>query len=329
MKFTVALVGLLAGSGFQAGAGAFDDSFTTDPAASGWFAVGNTNLFRWDAAAGALAATWDSREPNSYFARPLGTVLTRTNDFCLVFDLKLTDFTPNIDPAKTNSAFQLSVGFINLASATAPGFHRGSGWESPNLCDFSFFPDPGGDWLYGPSLTAMIADGTGFNWSSGGFSAAGLASNDVFRVTMSYRAAEGLLRTELLRNGEPFLALSPAKLSPNFTDFQFDHVAICSYNDAGQWPGWEGSLLAHGAVENVCFAPWLPVNDLTLLRTPTGCEVRFASHTNWLYTLQRTTDWQSWQGVTPATPGNDAALTLTDTNPPPASACYRVKAAKP
>ena len=54
---------------------------------------------------------------------------------------------------------------------------------------------------------------------------------------MSYRAAEGLLRTELLRNGEPFLALSPAKLSPNFTDFQFDHVAVCSYNDAGQWPG--------------------------------------------------------------------------------------------
>jgi len=329
LKSKLALAALFASSHFPVDAAAFDDSFTTDPAARGWFAVGNSNLFHWNAAPGALEVTWDSREPNSYFARPLGTALTRTNDFCLVFDLKLADFTPNIDPTKNSASFQLSVGLIRLADATVPGFHRGSGYESPNLCDFSFFPDPGGDWLYGPSLTAMMADNTGFHWTSGGFAPGGLTTNDVFRVTMAYRAAEGVLHTELLRNGQPFLPVPPAKLSPNFTDFQLDHVAVCSYNDAGQYPGYEGSLLAHGTVDNLSFAPWLPVNNLTAQPTYAGFEIHFDSRTTWLYTLQRTTDWESWQPVSAALPGTDAPLTLTDPNPPAAHAFYRVKAAKP
>lgn len=329
MKSAFALAGLLASFSLRAEAAAFDDSFATDPAASGWFAVGNTNLFSWNPSSGALDATWDSRQPNSYFVRPLGTPLTRTNDFCLVFDLKLTDLTPGIDPAKASAAFQIAVGLINLADATAPGFHRGSGYESPNICDFSFFPDPGGEWLYGPSITAMMCDQTAFNWTSGGFDPNGLTTNDVFRVTMSFDADAGLLRTTLLRNGQPFLTIQPAKLSPSFKDYQFDHLAVCSYNDAGQWPGWEGSILAHGSLDNVSFAPWLPVKQISLVTKPGRCEASFDSHANWNYTLLRSTDLQSWQPVSPATPGNDAKLTLTDANPPSQTASYRVKAEKP
>jgi hypothetical protein len=52
------------------------------------------------------------------------------------------------------------------------------------------------------------------------------------------------------------------------------------------------------------------------------------SVSNWLYTLQRTTDLQSWDDVA-STNGNGANLFLQDTNPPAGSAFYRVKAEYP
>jgi len=309
-------------------AAGFTETFTAHPATQGWFATGNSSLFAWDAPSGALAATWDSRQTNSYFARPLGQVLTRTNDFCLVFDLRLADVTPGINPAKASASFQLAVGLVRLADATAPGFHRGSGYESPNLCDFSFFPDPGGEWQYGPSLTTALIDGTGFNWSAGGFSPTGLTTGDVFRVTMAYRAQDGKLRTEILRNGAPFLTVPPASLNAPFTDFQFDHVAVCSYNDAGQFPGYEGSLLAHGAVDNLTFLPALPVGDLHAVPTAGGCGVSFASELGWLYTLERKAGG-GWLPVVSSAPGTGEELTLSDPNPPAAMGLYRVRARVP
>ena len=48
------------------------EDFSADPAEHGWQGFGNTNLFRWNAADGTLAVTWDSRETNSDFARPPG-----------------------------------------------------------------------------------------------------------------------------------------------------------------------------------------------------------------------------------------------------------------
>jgi hypothetical protein len=329
MTSTLALAGLLAGAGLHGQDAAFDETYTTDPAARGWFATGTTNLFQWNVGSGALDVTWDSREPNSYFARPLGTVLTRTNDFCLVFDLKLADFTPNIDPAKNSGPFELGIGLINLTNATAAGFSRGGG-NCPNLLDFAFFPDQGGPYSFGPSLTGVLVDRTSAyeGWLYADIPLA-LTTNDVFRVTMSFNSTAGTLRVEVLQNGASFGTLPSKRLPPGFTDFALDHLAVCSYSDTGQYPGWEGSLLAHGSVDNLSFAPWLPVKNLTAVRLGNAVAVRCDSHTGWLYTLERATDRQGWEAVSAPLPGTGAALILTDSSPPAPQGLYRVKAAKP
>ena len=324
---TLALASTLALTPRETVGAAFDDDFATDPATRGWFATGTTRLFQWNPTTGALHATWDSREPNSCFARPLGVTLSRTNDFCLVFDLRLADVTPNIDPNKSSAAFQLAVGLIRLADATSPSFLRGAGY-CPNLLDFSFFPDPGGPWSDGPTITAVLVDDTSFGWLYE-HSLVTLETNETYRVTMAFDAEAETLRTEVWRNGTRFHTLPVTRLPAGFTDFALDHLAVCSYSDAGQFPGWEGSILAHGAVDNVSFAPWLPVKRLTALPVAGGCGLRFDSHAGWLYTLERTTDWRQWQAVTAAQPGTDAPLTLTDPTPPGGNAGYRVRAAKP
>lgn len=328
MSVRSALASALLLAPLPAPAAGFTETFTTDPAAQGWFATGAPGLFSWQAGPASLAATWDSRLPNSYFAKPLGVVLTRTNDFCLVFDLRLADLTPGINPAKASASFQIAVGLIRLADATGPGFRRGSGFESPNLCDFSFFADPGGEWQYGPSITATMIDATGFNWSWDGFAPTGLSTGDVFRVTMAYSAEEGKLRTEVLRNGAPFITVPTAWLTTQFTDFQLDHVAVCSYSDAGQFPGYEGSILAHGEVDNVTFLPLLPVSRARAVRQGGQCAVIFQSQSGWLYLLEKKASG-GWSPAGPTVPGTGEEMTLTDSDPSSAMSLYRVKAMAP
>ena len=57
--------------------------------------------------------------------------------------------------------------------------------------------------------------------------------------------------------------------------------------------------------------------------------VQFDSRTNWLYTLERTSDFQSWTGVSPVTPGVSGTLALSDSASPASKAFYRVRANRP
>ena len=57
--------------------------------------------------------------------------------------------------------------------------------------------------------------------------------------------------------------------------------------------------------------------------------VQFTDHTNWLYTLERSTDFVSWAGASVTTCGNGTSLILQDTNAPTDKAFYRVRAERP
>ncbi len=218
------------------------------------------------------------------------------------------------------------MGLINLAEATQAGFVRGTGLNSPDLAEFSFFPDPGGAWVWGPSLTAMCCDWTGTNWSSGGFAPLGLSTNDLFHVDLAYSAAERVLRTSLTCNGQPYGTLADTTLGTNFLDFRLDHVAVCSYSDAGQDPAYAGSLLAHGVLDNIQVSITVPPPpDLAGGFVRGAWQVQFLSRTNRLYTLERTADFQSWIPVSPATAGIGANLVLKDPAAPAARAFYRVR----
>ena len=317
-----ALAGCFLFHPLPAGAADVMEDFTANPLDHGWVTRGDASLFRWNSSAGKLAVTWDSSTANSYFARPLGGVISDQHDFGVTFDLLLEDFQAGINPAKPNP-FQLAAGFVRLEHAVSPSFARGSGADAPNLVEFSFFPDPGGTWIWGPSLMATMIDWTGTNWSSGGFAPLGLTVNEVFRITLSYTAADRTLRTTLTRGGILYGPVADAQLGSEFRGFQVDHFAICSYSDAGQDPFYSGSIIAHGQIDNISIA--LPL--VLIGRLDQGVwQATFSSKADVAYYLERTTDWATWVAVAGPVTGNGGELSVTDPNPPADQAFYRVRA---
>lgn len=300
------------------------ENFATAPAQRGWQAFGATNLFSWNATNQNLEVTWDSAQGNSLFYRPLGRAMTRTNDFILEFDLRLADVAigTTIDKPYT---FQLAVGLTDLASATNASFLRGTGFNSPNLVEFDYFPDSG----YGATVATTIISSNNA-WNAGGFTyPMELTPGDVFHVTMRFVAARQTLLTRLTRNNTPFGPIENATLGAGFSDFQVDHMAISSYSDAGQEPSFAGSILAHGAVDNFVFICPPPVGEVTGGFAGESWQVQFLSHTNWLYRLDRTVDFQMWTEIAGPAAGTGTGLTLSDTNAPGAKAFYRVRATRP
>jgi hypothetical protein len=324
----LALAGLFGSVALAATAAVFQENFASDPASRGWRALGYTNLFQWNAANGNLEVTWDSSRANSYFCLPLPDTVTEADDFGLSFDLQLNDFAAGINPAKPNP-FQLALGFCNLAQATAPGFVRGSGFQSPNLVEFSFFPDPGPPWLWGPSLTATLIDWTATNWSFGGFAPAGLSTDSVYRVTLNYFASNRVLRATILRDGQPWMTVDDAVAGAGFLGFEVDHVGVMSYSDDGQDPYYSGSILAHGTLDNVVVTAPAAVSQCTGGLAGGQWEMTFQSRRNWLYQLERTVDFLSWSATGGPTAGNGGPLVLRDASPPAGAAFYRVKAWRP
>src|SRR5882724_1948264 len=75
-------------------------NFSSDPLQNGWREFGNTNQFYWNPTNQNLEVTWDSRESNSFFYLPLGTSLTRNDDFTVEFDLVINDIISGIEPGK-------------------------------------------------------------------------------------------------------------------------------------------------------------------------------------------------------------------------------------
>jgi hypothetical protein len=304
------------------------EDFAADPAANGWQVFGNSNLFHWNASNKNLEVTWDSSQANSYFHHALGTSIHIDDDFSLSFDLRLSDFVAGANPLKAGP-FQVAVGLLDLAEASGPGFLRGTGANSPDLAEFSFFPDPGGAWQWGPSLTSTLIDWSGTNWSSGGFAPLALTTNDVFHVALLYTATNQTLHTTITRNGEAFGPVSDAVLNSSFPDFHVDHVAVCSYSDAGQDPAYAGSILAHGTIDNFEVTIPLPVTKVAGQFTNGLWQAQFLSRSNWLYSLERTSDFQSWSTVSSTASGNGGTLSLLDTNAPQPHAFYRVFANRP
>src|SRR5213082_3198570 len=122
------------------------EDFASAPAANGWRVFGDTNLFHWNPVNENLEVTWDSSQTNSYFHRPLGTVLTKSDDFGLAFDLRPSEIAVGVNPNK-RSTFELAVGFLNFIDAASTNFERGIGVNSSygprNLAEFDYFPDSG------------------------------------------------------------------------------------------------------------------------------------------------------------------------------------------
>jgi len=314
---------LFGGRGNANGAVTFGEDFAANPATRNWRAFGEAALFGWNSTNQNLEVSWDSSRPSSYFAWPLSTVLSRGDDFSFVFDLRLDDITIGTTTGKPFT-FQLAIGFLNLAEATATNFLRGTGTDSPDLAEFDYFPDSGFGATVSPTI---ISSNVQFAYS---FNLLALTAHDWFHVVMSYTASNQTLVTSMTRNGTAFGPIQDVTLGTNFTDFRADHFALSSYSDAGQDPQFAGSILAHGVVDNIVITvPDPAVPDLAGAIVAGSWRVDFTGRTNWLYTLERTEDFQSWSAAAPVIRGVKGRLTLTDTNATAANAYYRVRAERP
>lgn len=314
---------LVFGAG-RSNATVINENFTNNPALAGWQVFGDTNLFQWDSTNRLLDVTWDSSQTNSFFYHSLGGVYSKTNDFMVSFDFRLNDIAIGTTANKPLT-FELAFGLINTGEATGGNFYRGTGYF-PDIVEFDYFPNDIND--YGATIsTLMISSQT--NYSAGGFTEPlALTTNTLYHVVMVYTAANQTLHTVMTADGAPFGPIEDAYLGSWFDDYQVDAVSINSYSDDGQDPSYAGSIRAHGTVSHMLFASPLPVTHIQVLDAAPG-RVQFEGTTNWIYTLERTADFQSWQDVSQPVPGVAGAITLSDTNPPPGKAFYRVRADLP
>ena len=308
------LCGLVAAS--ICGAATITEDFSTDPLQNGWQIFGDTNLFQWDSTNQNLDVTWDSSQTNSYFYKSLGTILAKSDDFSLSFDLQLNDISWSGSP-------ELSIGLFHLQDATNPAFSRPAA-NTPNLFEFDYFPDNG---VGQPAIVATLTDTNVNSLHKKDFyfvyDNQPLNTGIIYHILLTHAAGQPTISGEVSANGQLYSSLPNVFAGP-ITNFLIDTVSISSYENSGS------SLLAHGTVDNfVITLPPPPVQNFSGALTNSIWQAQFISQSNWLYTLQRSADLQSWSNVSTATPGNATNLFLPDNNPPPDKSFYRVLADRP
>jgi hypothetical protein len=300
------------------------EDFANLPAASGWAVFGDTNLFQWNPTAANVSVTWDSARSNSYFYRSLGTILAKDDDFLIAFDLRLLDITTTTKPGP----FQIAVGLIGFSDATRSGFWRGSGVNTThgprNIFEFDYFPAgyyPGYGSVVPSASPTLVSIDNGF---ASGFDFLELTNGQLYHIEMAYTASDSLFHTTLSCEGVVLGPLGDVSLGGDFTDFRLDTVAICSYSDAGDD---YDSVLAHGTIDNlVVRLPAPPIQNLAGGFSNGVWQVQFASRSNWVYTVDRTTDLQTWDTVSGVLSGDGARLRFQDPQPADPAGFYRVSA---
>lgn len=285
------------------------EKFATDPSLAGWQAYGDTNLFQWNSTNQVLDVTWDSTQPNSYYYHPLGATFTETDSFCILFDLQLND------AVAFNSGSELAIGLLNFSDATNVDFSRADG-TAINVAEFDYFPA----YSYAGTPYPASEDATLIDVSTNYFFAYdNVALNPgLYHVLLIHQAGTSTISGEVFTNGQLMTAL-PIVYNGGTGAFQVDTLAIDNYAD----DGYGDSILAHGSVANLAFASPLPVG---VLSTVAAGQVQFASDTNWLYTLEQTTNFQTWSVAAPSAPGTVTNLVLQATNLPASQSFYRVSA---
>ena len=303
------------------------EDFASSPLLKGWNTFGNPDLFQWNANTGQLDVTWNSARSNSFLRLPLGTVLTRKDDFSVALDLQLQDIEAGVNEGKPGT-FQIAFGFQNRAEAEKPSFIRGTGDRSPDLVEFNFFPDTG----YGPTVwPAVFSSGGKLNYTGvSDFSIFELPTGIPMRVTLSYTASKETTAIDITTNGVAVGPQTHAPLAKNFAGFELDTLSISSYSDFGQSAFMPGSILAHGSIDNLVLTlPTSPIRSEQGSLVDGHWEHTLLSRTDWKYILESSSDLANWADASSSTPGTGSRITLKDqTHSPAPHRFFRVKAVR-
>lgn len=321
----LALTGFIFTSSAFSRAEIFQEDFSADPVSQGWKTFGDPTLFHWNSVEQNLEVTWNSSQSNSYFHRPLGTILAKADDFQLAFDLRLLDVAVGATPGKPYT-FQIAVGFLNFADATRTNFLRGTGIDSPNVVEFDYFPDSGFGATISPTIISRSNQfATSFNFPNE------LGTGALYHIEMTYTASNRTLATVITSNGFSTAPIADVVPAEGFDDFCVDNLAISSYSDAGQDPMFAGSIRARGIVDNFAVTtPAPPIRNLRGRVVNGRWETEFLTRPGWLYTLERTEDFQTWNAASTTTAGDGEVLIFQNDAPAPGTArFYRIRADRP
>lgn len=304
------IVALAVGLSLSTGtAEVIEEVFSEDPLKRGWIPLGNSALAQWNPALERLDVTWDSSQPNSFFALPLGRQLSRQDDFEFAFDLELVEHRIGSTPGKTGT-FQIAVGLVNLESVQNPGFVRGNGTGSNNLVEWSWF---GADESISASISpAITSTNRPPRWAFRD-SYIELRPGVRYRHRLQFTADTSTLKLSMTIQGEPGPTLESVVLPPSFTDFQVDAFAWNSYSDVGQDPRYAGSVFARGFLDNIRLTlPDPPIGSIQFVGSDSSRVVRFVSRKGWVYTLEASYDLSEWNAIGSGQAGTGAELELRD-----------------
>lgn len=336
---SLAIASLFVLSVASASATTITENFSSNPLAHGWNIFGDTNSFVWNSASNNLAVTWDSRRTNSYFYHPLGTMLTRDDDFSIAFDLNLSDIASGIEPGKTGP-LQIALGFVKFSVVSDSSFGRGNYGSAPNLAEFDYYTDGYYDFgIIFPSAAAavpsFISGVDSYAYCPNNISPFDvvLPTNQTVHITMTFTASNQTAVVALATNGIAYGSLPPLVVNAanGFTtndNFFADTFSISSYSSLGDD---YDSVLAHGTVANlVVTVPPPPVQNLALNFSGGQWQAQFTGQDKWHYVLQHSTDLTTWSEINSFNSTNaNVVMTLTDTNAPAGKAFYRVRADRP
>ncbi|WCJ59094.1 hypothetical protein NXS98_15455 [Fontisphaera persica] len=334
LALTVACV-----TSLNSSAATFNEDFSSPPELRGWNIWGQSSLFHWNPSQQWLEVTWDSSHSNSFFRRPLGVILAKTDSFTLGFDLYLLEARIGVNPAKPYS-FEVALGFHNSLQAVRESFQRGRGvGHAPNLVEFDYFPEyyhPQD--LYSHQATVwptLISTNGSFNYDGpNAYRELVLPTNTWLRVRMVYDGASRQLATTLRASATPFvtgdegstLLQFTTQLLPSFTDYRVDTFAVASYSDSGAG----GSLFARGYVDNVTWhVPDAPVQHLHTARAGNGLEVRYLGTAGYWYVVEASEDLRHWTPQQPPMAGTGGWLNWPLEAATPEKRFFRVTATRP
>ena len=135
-----------------------------------------------------------------------------------------------------------------------------------------------------------------------------LNSNVTYRILLLHQANAAAISGEIFTNGQLMTSLPDFYSDMPTNDsgaFQLDTLSVSSYTDNGF-----GDILAHGTVSKIAVAVAAARSGDSKSRAG---QVQFASDTNWLYTLEQSSDLQNWS---PAATAFSATEPISFCKPP-------------
>ena len=162
-----------------------------------------------------------------------------------------------------------------------------------------------------------------------------LPTNQTVHIRLAYTGANQTAILTLTTNGVPLSQLPPLVLSDpgnsQFTptdNFRVDTFSISSYSSAGDDLRFGSRPWHRGQPGHYRPTPAHYPADGRPDRMASG-QAQFFAHSNWLYTLERSTDLHSWAPASVTNAGTEDFMMLQDTDPPAANGLLSRAGAQP